>query len=79
MEKSDQTCRVCGFEGPEVAERRKRWAQALDSYAQALKLCDLCAALGSLCNGGGGHEAVTTLSIKDLIQLLHQVIIKIKH
>jgi hypothetical protein len=76
-----QTCRVCGFEGPEVAARVRGWhdvAESLSAYKDHMRLCDLCACIGSVCCGADGSKLVATLAVKELVQLLHQVIYKIQ-
>lgn len=78
---SSVTCRVCGFVGDEVRDRVTKfakWDHAQPEQIEDLRLCDLCACIGSLCAGADGYASVAQLTQCELISLLRTVIWKIR-
>lgn len=76
-------CRVCGFTGKEVTDRIERFKGKTllkRSAEEIMRLCDLCACVGSICSGknSAGYKSINELTIIDFINLLWTVIYKIK-
>ena len=75
-----RTCRACGFIGREVEERLESFEKYEHVDAEELtklRLCDLCACVGSICEGGHGQRSIKDMPISNLIDMLHTVIWKI--
>lgn len=71
-------CRVCGFYGKEVTDRIEKFKG--ERTEEIMRLCDLCACVGSICAGtnSAGHKSINELTIIDFINLLWEVIYKIR-
>jgi len=84
MEEAQSTdecvCRICGWDGDDVAARVKLWSIAENtptSSKEALRLCDFCACIGKLCAGADGYHQAGMIPTHDLMLLLHTLVEKI--
>lgn len=84
MEETQSTdecvCRICGWDGDDVAARVKLWSIAENtptSSKEALRLCDFCACIGKLCAGADGYHQAGMIPTHDLMLLMHTLVEKI--